>query len=216
MTELFAPSLMEAQGTVHVSNLDQTPTGSTAVGSDSWIAQSFVTGTNPGGYMLDSVQLLMNAASGSPSGFRVLIYSSPGNGAPGSGLGSLGGSDPGTGGLFTYAASGLSLSPSTFYFVAVTAETPVAQASYNWSSVANGFASGDEWSIKVSYYSSADGSSWTWHPRENVFQLSINATPVPEPGALGLLALAGLMVGWRSCRKSATHKTKRASMRTPS
>ena len=203
VTQLFAPSLVEAQGTVRVSNVDQTPTGSMGVDSDSWIAQSFRTGTNGGGYMLDSIQLLMNAATGSPSGFSVLIYSNLGNGVPGSSLGSLSGSDPVGGGLLTYAASDLLLSPSTSYFVVVTAEAPVMQGVYNWSSVANGFASSDGWSIPVSYSNSTDGSSWTWHLRQDVFQLSIDATLIPEPSAMSLIFLAGLMVGWHSFRKSA-------------
>ena len=105
---LFAVQRISAQGTLYVSNLGQGPTGSTAIGSDSWIAQVFVIGTNSGGYALNSIQLLMNPASGNPTDFSVSIYSSL---SPIYDLGSLSGSGPAAGGIFTYTASGITLSP---------------------------------------------------------------------------------------------------------
>ena len=48
-------------------------TGTAAVGSDSSLAEFFQTGSNPGGYTLDSVQLGMSDASGSPGGFAVTL-----------------------------------------------------------------------------------------------------------------------------------------------
>src|ERR1039457_5454895 len=67
----------QAQGTItYLSNLGQASTGSRAVGSDLWLAESFLTGTNAGGYLLDSVQLGMTNASGNPSGFTLMLYSS--------------------------------------------------------------------------------------------------------------------------------------------
>jgi len=196
--ELFVPSFVQAQGTLYVSNLGQTPAGSAAIGSDAWIAQEIFTGTDSSGYSLNSVQLLMDAASGSPSGFNVSIYSfNNSNFRPGISLGSLSGSDPSAGGLFTYTASDLTLSPSTPYFVVVTAATTVAQGAYDWS--ADGTAGGvDEWEIYPLYYSSADGSSWTGHGRSDVFQMAIYATPVPEPATL---ALAGLGLACLSYRR---------------
>ena len=75
-TELFASQVMQAQGNLYLSNLGETSSGSAAVASDAWLAEVFKTGTNPSGYVLNSVQLFMDAASGSPSGFSVSIYSS--------------------------------------------------------------------------------------------------------------------------------------------
>jgi hypothetical protein len=191
---LLLPLMVQAQGTLYVSNLGQTPTGSAAIGSDSWIAQQFYTGTNADGYVLNSVQLLMDAASGSPSGFTVSIYSfNNSNYGPGSNLGSLSGSDPAAGGVFTYTASGLTLSPSTAYFIVQTSAMPVAQGAYVWSAAngANGTEGSDLWAIDGSYASSSDGSSWTVYDGrgEDVFQMAIYATAVPEPTTL---ALAGL------------------------
>jgi len=186
--ELLAAQIAPAQGTIYLSNLGETPVGSGAIGTDSWLAQYFTTGTNSTGYILNSVQLLMNAASGNPTGFGAAIYSSPGNGAPGINLGSLTGSDPAAGGLFTFASPGLTLLPSTFYFVVVTASSSTAQGAYSWSaadSMGRSFvAPGDPWTIPDAFYSSANGSTWTFNARQNVFQLAIdaNANPVPEPG----------------------------------
>lgn len=113
----FVPGFVYAQGTLYLSNLGVPSGGSNAIGSDSWLAAPFLTGTNSGGYDLNSIQLLMDAASGSPSGFRVSLYSdNSSSGSPESSLGSLSGSDPASGGIFTYTTSGLSLSPSTWYY----------------------------------------------------------------------------------------------------
>ena len=189
MIGLLLPHFIQAQGTLYVSNLGQPTIDSMSIGSDSWVAQYFTTGTNADGYILNSVQLLMGAASGNPNGFTVSIYSSPGNGAPGSSLGSLSGSDPAAGGLFTYTTSGIMLSPSTLYFVVVTAATPAAQGAYDWSAVfGNSNRSGDGWIISAGYYGSSDGSSWQFS-RDDTFQLAIYATAIPEPATL---ALAGL------------------------
>ena len=80
--------MAQAQGTLYFSSLGQTPTGSAAIGSDSWIAQGFGTGTNTGGYILNSVQLLMDGASGGPNGFAISIYTKSGN-SPQNNLGNL-------------------------------------------------------------------------------------------------------------------------------
>ena len=198
--ELLLAPAAPAQGSIYISNLGQTPVGTGAVGNDSWIAQPFFTGTNSAGYALNSVQLLMDAALGSPNGFTASIYSSPGNGAPGVELGSLSGSDPAAGGVFSYAASGLMLSPSTSYAIVLTATTPIAQGVYQWSA-ADSFGSGiiapgDPWIIPDVYYSSADGSTWAFNPRGNIFQFAIDGTAVPEPGFSSLLALGSLWLLW--------------------
>jgi hypothetical protein len=97
--EFFVPSLVQAQGTLYVSNLGQTPTGSASVGSDAWIAETIITGTGDNGYILNSIQMLMDSASGSPNGFTISIYSSL-SGQPYQNLGNLVGSNPSAGGVF--------------------------------------------------------------------------------------------------------------------
>ncbi len=60
----LSPYPTQAQGTLYLSSLSQTYTGAKAVGSDSWLTELFVTGSNPGGYTLDSIRLGMADASG--------------------------------------------------------------------------------------------------------------------------------------------------------
>jgi len=188
---LLLPQMARTQGVLYVSNLALTPTGSAAIGSNSWVAQTIVTGNSSGGYVLNSVQLLTDFASGTPGGFVVSLYSKTGDphsfripgDAPQSSLGSLGGSDPSTGGIFTYTASGIMLSPSTFYFVVVTAATPTNEGAYVWSAEAT-LTQGNGFSIDDSFFSSTDGSSWTSHIRQNSFQLGIYATAVPPPNLI--------------------------------
>ena len=197
--EFFAPLFGKAQGTVYVSSLDQTPNGSEAIGSDSWLAQPFRTGTDSGGYVLNSVQLLMDAASGSPSGFSVSIYSSLN---PISNLGNFVGSDPSAGGVFTYTTSGITLSPSTSYFIVVTATTPVVEGAYNWSTTVGVEVSGaNQWLISGRLESS-DGSSWNPEARGDIFQMAINVTTVPEPTTYALSALGALLLGFHRWRNS--------------
>jgi hypothetical protein len=195
----------DAQGTLYVSNLGQTQTGSSPIASDAWIAQLIITGTNSGGYVLNSVQLLMDPSSGSPGGFTVSIYSSL-SGVPNNSLGAFSGADPVAGGILTYTSSGYALSPDTPYFIVLTASTPAAEGAYDWS--ANNLreiTGNDMWQIIDTYWSSSDGASWTDHIRSNAFQLALYATPAPEPGALGLLALGGMVIGlkrWNEKKRS--------------
>src|ERR1035438_9179425 len=71
---LLAPHIAQAQGTLYVSSLGLTSSGSASVGSDSWLATDIRTGTNAGGYLLNSVQLALADASGTPSGFTAMLY----------------------------------------------------------------------------------------------------------------------------------------------
>jgi hypothetical protein len=126
---LLLTDMAQAQSTLYISNLGQTPTGSAAIGSDSWIAQGFGTGSDAGGYILNSVQLLMDGASGDPNGFTISIYNKSGN-SPQDNLGNLVGSDPLAGGIYSYTASDIILSPSTAYYIVITAAMPIAQLGF--------------------------------------------------------------------------------------
>src|ERR1017187_4058000 len=92
---MFSPQIAQAQGTLYISNLGLTSSGSSPVGNDSWLAADFGTGTNAGGYLLNSFQLALADASGNPSGFTAMLYTLGGSGpspGPGSSLGTLNGS----------------------------------------------------------------------------------------------------------------------------
>jgi hypothetical protein len=199
---LLSQQIAQAQGTTYVSSLGLTPTGSSSVASDSWLAAGFLTGTNAGGYLLDSVQLALTNASGNPSGFSAMICSlSPFPAAPwiGSSLGTLDGSSaPETAGLYTYSpTSNLTLSPRTAYVIVLTAGTPLANGAYEWSvtSTFSPTVTGG-WSAMNNAISSSDGLTWRG-VAIGLALLSVSATPVPEPSTLALLALGGGFLLWR-------------------
>jgi hypothetical protein len=202
-----SPRLLQAQGTTtFLSNLEQASAGSSAVGSDSWIAAVFFTGNNAGGYSLNSVQLGMVDASGSPANFTVTLYADANNPAgirPGSSLGTLTGSaNPASSGTYTYAApANLILSPGLDYFIVITSATSIATGAYDWSlSGVNSYNPNGNWGvpsgISSGVFGSANGSSWN-SLSATYPQFAVNATPTPEPGVVGLLAVGGLIVAMR-------------------
>lgn len=196
---LILPLQVLAQGTLFVSTLDEPPTGDAAVASDSWIAQQFRVGSNPQGYTIESVQLLMRTPSGGPEGFSVAVYNAYG-GIPGSNLGNLTGEAPSTSGVFTYSTSGIAVAPGAQHMVVVKADVPVALGAYYWSA-GRGAIGTDGWVIGGLYHTSTDGVSWDYS-RDKFFQMAIYATPIPEPGAVALLALGltGLCCRWHRRR----------------
>lgn len=195
-----------AQGTTtFLSNLGQPPTGSLSVGSNSWLAAVFYTGANSGGYLLNSVQLGMADSSGNPSGFQVMIYTAKGSGdvTPASNLATLAGqSDPATAGVYAYApSSGLTLSAGTAYFIVLADESAIATGAYEWNYTGSySYNPTGGWQAPIGFgaidnYQSSDGVNWSLLGGPP--QFAITATPAPEPGTFGLLALGGMVIGMR-------------------
>jgi hypothetical protein len=202
----LTPELATAQGTTtFLSNLEQTSAGSTIVAANSWVAATFFTGGNAGGYILNSIQLGMADASGNPSGFTVMLFGEANNPVailPGSSLATLSGStSPTSSGTYSYnPASSLTLSPGTAYFIVLTSGTLVANGKYEWSlSGINSYNPTGGWGVTggpdSSVWGSANGSSWT-SLSATYPQFAINATAAPEPGVVGLFALGGLLVAF--------------------
>jgi PEP-CTERM motif len=218
-----ARSVLGQGTTTFVSNLGQTPDGANPVGSDSWLAASLFTGVNGGGYSLNSVQLGLADATGSPSGFSVMIYTSgdvAGAIRPTGSIGTLTGSiNPSSGGTYTFtAASGIFLSPSTEYFIVISAGTTVANGAFAWNfEDASDYQPSGGWLGGVTF-GSGNGSTLSWMPLgsspsyENS-QFAITATPAPEPGTLGLLALGGMVVGLYKARGADKFKIKSAKLK---
>jgi PEP-CTERM motif len=202
---LLTRQIVQAQGTVYLSNLDQPSAGSLAVGSDSWLAAGFQTGNNADGYMLNSVQLAMTDASGNPSGFTVMLYNTAGGsffGYPGSSLATLNGSaNPSAAGIFDYTpASSLMLSPGTTYSIVLTAGTPIANGAYEWGWAypSTSYNPSGTWGADGGELMSNSGSLFSWSFVASYYpQFAITATAIPEPDILGLFALGGLFLGLR-------------------
>jgi hypothetical protein len=209
---LLAPQIIQAQGTTYLSNLGQPITGSEAVGSDSWLSTPFYTGSNVGGYTLDSFDLAMSDATGSPDGFTVMLYNNN-NAAihlPANILATLNGStDPSTTGIYTYTpGSNLILSPNTIYEIVITAGTTIADGAYEWSVAGlNSYSASDNWAGGGVIAQSNNGSSWGSQPLIFVNpQFAINATAIPEPSALALIFLAsGVLIYARRTYKRQLH-----------
>jgi hypothetical protein len=149
--------------------------------------------------------LAITDADNNPSGFTVMVYSAVGGAGvtPGSSYGTLNGSlNPVNGGIYNYTApSNLVLSPSTVYFVVLTAGTTVANGAYKWSvtdTASPGYTS-DHWGGEIFFEDSDDGLHWNYS--SGIYgQYALMATPVPEPGALGFLVLGALAVCWQMSR----------------
>jgi hypothetical protein len=187
---LLVMANLSARGHLYVSNLDQTPIGSSAIGSDAWIAQSFsIHWNDPNQYTLDAIQVLLNPATGNPDGLSISIYSAPLGDAPQTYLGSLfGPAAPLAGGIYTYTASGITLSGGGAYLVVMTSATATQEGAFNWSA-SDQLTSNGDWEIYNIHFTSSDGSAWDRHLRGKVFQMAIHATVVPEPGTAALLGL---------------------------
>ena len=80
-----------------------------------------------------------------PAGFDLSLFGSNGL-RPASSLGQLIGPDPTTGGIYTFAGSGILLAPSAYYFVVATGNTPSSQGSFGWS-MTNPSATVSGWAI---------------------------------------------------------------------
>jgi hypothetical protein len=188
---LLARQIIQAQGVVYLSNLGQPSASSLAAGSDSWIAAQFFTGDNPEGYTLDSIQLGMADASGSPADFTVMLYiTSFVRTGPGSSVGTLSGSvNPATADIYTYTPiSDLVLFPNISYFIVIMAGTTIANGAYEWDLAdANSYNPIGGWR-PGDVRTSSDGLSW---PRlmSDFPEFAVTATAVPEPSTFALALL---------------------------
>ncbi len=146
-------------------------------------------------YLLNSVQLLLNPASGNPADYSVSIYSNDIGGSPQNYLGNLTGpTDPSDGGCFhLYRFWYYDFGNGLLITFVVTSATPVAQGAYVWNE-SNGVGN-QNWDIGNIYYSSADGSTWKEHIRQGAFQMALYATPVPEPRTLDLTVFKWRIIG---------------------
>jgi hypothetical protein len=205
LAAIFLPQVAAPQGTLYLSSTG-TSLSIEPVASDSWVAAAFRCGNNPGGYILDSVQLEMTTASGDPAGFTVQLYG-PGTPVanPGSSLATLSGSsDPASAGLYTYTSPDVMLEPGDSYFIVLTAASPSGTGSFGWGleDPSSNVSAGGLWTEGGATLVSSDGSSWTQLAGRNDPQFALYATAVPEPQTFWLVVMSGVcFLGYR-CRVS--------------
>ncbi|MCO5050882.1 MAG: hypothetical protein M9920_01070 [Verrucomicrobiae bacterium] len=181
----------QAQGTIYISNLDRQTTGSLSVGADARLATWFRTGTAPSGYVLDSIQLAMDAPSGNPTGLRVMLWDFQ----RGESMADLTGLDPLSNGVFAYGTEGFMLSPSTVYWFVVTAATPLSVGAFQWEHAATGndTIGIDNWRQGAAYQTSLDGIEWDRTAHAGNLKFAVSATVVPEPSSLALVLCGGAL-----------------------
>jgi hypothetical protein len=187
--------VVPARAEVVLSNLTVTDTDSSDVSLSPWLAQSFV--TNNQAWTLTSATLFLKAYNSSGNLF-VNLYSNATD-VPGSSLGTLSGSDnPTSEGQYTYTSTGISLDPSTTYWL--VAGVSSGDGSYGWVYDNTGsITSTGAWSIPstTTYAVSTDvGGSWgSYDGFPLLFSIEATATTpsaVPEidPNSVGsVLAL---------------------------
>jgi len=201
MAAVFCPLFeAHAQGTLYYSGSGSPVNGETPVDSTSFAGQVFETGNNPGGYELNSVQLPMGDASGSPAGFSLSLYTQ-GNSAPSQYLGTLtGSSNPSAAEIYSYTTTGIYLAPSTEYCFVASAATPYPNGVFYWVDLTGAEFSIDGWK-NLGEARSSNGINWTEDGRV-AFASDIYATAVPEPSIRLLLSFEGIVIMFSKMRKN--------------
>ncbi|WP_310385311.1 choice-of-anchor R domain-containing protein [Roseateles sp.] len=183
---LAAGHLPNAHAAVLIDNLAQPTRATTTVEANLWAAQSFVTAGAALG--LDSVTLLLGAGANSGSASAELRVDA--SGVPGAWLASLPlpvlvGGPPQAETLIPTLPT--QLAPFTSYWLVLGAST--AGDSFGWS-YAMGNAFNGPGAFGNYAYSSDAGLSWQGPNSDDLYQLRIEVSPVPEPTS-AFLALAG-------------------------
>ena len=190
-----------SQAAIVLSNLTATISSTQWFQNSNWAAQSF--DTNAQAWVLNAVTISSDTTNAfyNTGNFFVDIYDSSGIGnsrIPGALLGSLSGTDkPFPNGDYTYTTSGISLSPSSRYWLVMGVSSGTANYDLNYAEdvAATGVWSypyGGSWGGIVAE-SSNQGGSWSLS-NYGPFLLEFDATAVPEPSTYAM-ALAGLACG---------------------
>ena len=171
---------------VSVSNLDKAKAGFSYVGrrginKDS-SASAFTTGSNNGGYNLQSVTISMGSIQGEPTGFTAAIHaSSSGNPATNATYTLTGESQPANG-HYTYTCSGAcSLDADASYFLVMSATGPGSGfhyyvADYTSSDIETNAPAGAGWSIADAYkFKNNDNEEWQTSTSSYVHKFKVTA-----------------------------------------
>ena len=146
------------------SNLNTGGLGTAVVDSSGAEAGVFITGGNPGGYTLESVQVVISSVTnttGNASGdLTVALHASDSSGKPGTKQATLtGDSSPDSAATYTYACpstANCALSPATDYHVVLSAPNTTGSGRYVWTTVTSTTAvqepSNNGWLVGPSHY----------------------------------------------------------------
>jgi PEP-CTERM motif len=179
---LLSPRTIHAQGNLYLSNLGASSDNGAIISETNWVAAKFTTGTNPGGYELDWIQVLMGNSQPGAINFGLLLFSDNGN-QPGTMIDVLDGIiNPYIARTYSYSGQD-ELSSLTSYWIVTVTNT---QFVWNYT-VSDDYISCDGWSNPEIFEASPDrGQSWNGVSGEQP-QFGVLATPVPEPSTWGLL-----------------------------
>jgi hypothetical protein len=207
----IVPNVTPARAqTVIISNLAEPNTIGNAglAGSDKWFAQGFSTPASTS-YSLDSISLKLTRDPSSSSGtFTVSFWDSSGGGRPGSQLATISsGNQVSTlttsfdDYAFPASGAGITLAPSTSYFVVLSASAPFANSGLLWigpdaqNPGSTGVGQMGGWTSSVN-----QGASWDFLSSDFPFQIAVAGTAVPEPEAYALVSGLAL-VGFAAFRR---------------
>ncbi len=183
-----------------VSNLGEEPIQVIpAVRGTALASNAFTTGSNLGGYTLDSATINIRGVNGSPGDLVVGIHASSGLN-PGAQLEDLAGADPQAAGNHTFTSSGINLNANTTYHIQLSSPTSSGESAYSWfATESDSQTSTDGWTIADAGRDFAE-ESWGNLTEGKSYHFSIQATPVPEPHEYAMFVGLGL-IGFVAARR---------------
>jgi|SRR5579862_3435483 len=178
-----------SQDSIYLSNTAEPSAGNVGITTGAIWAQSFETGTNAGGYYLNSVTIDVGGATPTPPITPSIFGNFVNTSNP-----SLPSDYPEAGNDLGLAA-GIDLAPSTIYWIWVTA-VYAPQVGTPWYYSSNdSYVSQDNWQLSPTYLLESAAVQNSWSSEGSLpLQISIDATPIPEPEifipfGLGLAAI---------------------------